>query len=320
MKRLVFIGVIAGLMTMLSVAARGQTVVIDGFPVGKAGSVNQAFLKPYFADLSAVADTLRQYPLARAIVTGGADGKSYRNNNDALNPALALGRAHVLRQLLIDRFAVDSMQIVIVTESDSLQGPPYRYVSVRVVRDLADFESRLKAVEQRPPVKERFIPDIDTVAVPSDDFALQLGAGLSTSPFGGMPVVTGGVAWKHAVVVEAIFGYSLWDGDYRFQDNDLDTRRRMAGGFIIVYPFADLPVGAVGGWLRVEDIAQDYYKYVRLSEGPMIGLRANPLDFLSVTGTYNPAKHRASELSLSRADNDQFVLTVTAFVEFGGNR
>jgi hypothetical protein len=320
MKRLVFIGAIAGFLALSGGVARSQEIIVTGFPVGKAGSVDQSLFEPYYPALSALADTLRVYPMARAVVTGGADGKRFGHNNDALNPALALGRAHALRRLLIQRFDVDSTQIIMTTESDSLQGPRYRYAAVRLVRDLADFETRLNAVEQRPPVKERFIPRVDTVNVVTDDYVLHVGAGLATSPFGGIPVVTGGLTWKRTIAFEAILGHTFWNGEYPFQGNNLDTRRRLAGGYLIVYPSPGLRLGVVGGWIRIEDIAEDYYRYVRLSEGPVLGLRATPFDFLAVTGVFNPSKRSTAEDLISRANNDQFFLSVTAYLEFGGGR
>ena len=93
-----------------------------------------------------------------------------------------------------------------------------------------------------------------------------------------------------------------------------------AGGQVVVFPLKNIPVGAVGGWMRFEEISEYYYKYVRLSEGPMVGVRAVPFDHLAITGAYNPARHRITEDLKSMAKNGQFMLTLTAFVEIGGAR
>jgi hypothetical protein len=94
------------ILTLISLAfltgpVLSQEVVITDFPLGVGGSVDPDVFKPYYAQLKAISDTLRMYPLARAIVAGGADGEEYRENNDAKNPGLALGRAYILRNLLI---------------------------------------------------------------------------------------------------------------------------------------------------------------------------------------------------------------------------
>lgn len=309
-----------GCLALLAGPVWTQEVIITDFPVGVAGSIDENFFEPYYAGLQAIADTLHRFPLARAIVTGGADGLEYRRNHDAVNPGLALGRAHVLRELMINRFRTDSTQLIVQSRDVEMEGGQYRYAGIRVARDLTDLESRLNALENRPPVEKHFTEIRDVIGDFKEDLGLQLGLGFSTSPFGGIPMVSGAVSWKRIIYVEGIAGHTFWNGTFKFENTDLDTKRRLIGGQLIVYPSDRWRVGIVGGWIRIEEIAQEYYEYVKLSDGPMLGLRASPFDFLSVTGVYNPAKHRLAGDRKSHSDNDQFLLSLTAHIGFGGEK
>ena len=91
-------------------------------------------------------------------------------------------------------------------------------------------------------------------------------------------------------------------------------------GYLIVYPDEDLPVGALGGWIRIEEIATDYYEYVKLSEGLLLGLRVTPIEYLSITGAYNPSRQRIAGDNRSESKNDRFLVSVTAHIAFGGAR
>ena len=119
-------------------------------------------------------------------------------------------------------------------------------------------------------------------------------------------------------MVEGVLGHTFWNNSFTFQGAKLDTKRRMAGAQLTIYPFEEKTVGFVAGWTRFEEISQTFFKYVKLSEGPIIGLRAAPTDFLLVTGVYNPSNHRTAGEAISEVKNDQFLLSVTANVNFGG--
>jgi len=79
-------------------------------------------------------------------------------------------------------------------------------------------------------------------------------------------------------------------------------------------------LGFVGGWMRVEQISQYYYEYVRLSEGPLFGLRFDPTDFISIVGTYNPAKRRTANIDRSDTNQDQFLVYATLYKLVGGGK
>ena len=314
------------LIIVMSLAAFSQEVVIPDFPLGVAGSIESGFFEPYKAQLQAVADTLRTYPKARAIIVGGADGEQFRENHDALNPGLALGRALILRNLLVNEFKIDSSQIVIWTEDSHVYGSEHRYASVRVDRELADIDNRLTLLENRPPV-ERIVTEVrgeprDSIVHTQviENIGLQFGAGLASSPYGVLPAGSFAIFWKKSFYFEAIVGHSFWNNNYNFNGTDLKTKRRVIGGQFIVYPDPDIPVGIVGGWIRTEEIAQRFYEYVRLSEGLVLGLRAEPLDFIQITGTYNPSKRRVAGTATSDLKEDQFMITVMAFKAFGGGK
>lgn len=311
---------------VLGRAAFSQEVVIPDFPLGVAGSIESGFFEPYRAQLQAIADTLHAYPKAKAIIVGGADGEQFRENHDALNPGLALGRALILRNLLVNEFKIDSSQIVIWTEDSRIYGSQHRYASVRIDRELADIDSRLKALENRPPV-ERIVTEVRTEPRDSvihteviENLGLQFGVGVASSPYGVLPAGSFAVSWKKTFYLEAIVGHSFWNNNYNFNGTNLRTKHRVIGGQFLVYPDPDIPVALVGGWIRTEEIAQRFYEYVGLSEGLVLGLRAEPLDFVQITGTYNPSKRRVAGIATSELKEDQFMITVMAFKAFGGGQ
>ena len=306
------------LITLLATTVCSQEVILTDFPAGVAGDVDQGLFDSYKSDLQVIADTLTRYPKALAIVTGGADGLRFHRYNDALNPGIALGRAHALRNYLISEMGIDSTQILVQSADYKVSGGQKRYASVRVsMKWLNDDTPTVVAAS----VGTAAVLPPETTFVRSDlleHMGLQLGAGLSTSPFGLIPVISGAVTWKRQVYVEAILGYTIWEDEYFFSGTNLNTKNRMSGALISVFPLEDLPVGVVGGWVRIEEISNSYYKYVRLSEGPILGLRATPFENLSVTGVYNPSKERDSGSTLSIYDSDQFMLYATLHVTFGG--
>lgn len=304
----------------LPLAARSQEVMIEGFPLGVGGSISPSFFEPYYPQLQALADTLEKYPLVFAVVTGAADGEQYRENNDAKNPGLALGRAHSLRNVLVSGFGVDSARIIIQSSDVKSRGDRYRCASVRIAWELAGLEARVDSLEQRPPVEKQITEVRGISGILGESMGLQLGAGLSSSPFGVIPIVSGALTWKKVIFVEGVVGHTIWSGDYRLGGADLTTWRRLAGGQVIVRPFAKVPVGAVGGWVRIEQISRRYYRYVKMSEGPVVGLRVTPFDFLSVTGVYNPAKHIVATEDNAKSKVAQFLISATAHISFGGKR
>jgi hypothetical protein len=312
---------IAGCLAGIVGSVWSQEVVITGFPVGVGGSIEPQFFRTYYPELQTVADTLRHNPAARAIVTGGADGIEYHESHDAKNPGLALGRAHVLRNLLVVEFGVDSTQLVIETLESPIVGGAYRYVGVLIVSaPTSDIDARLDALENRPPVEKHFTEMREVPSGFIENLGLQVSAGLTSSPFGALPMAAGAVTWKRVFFVEAVFGYTVWDGTYRFMSVDLETRRRLAGFLAAYYPKQELPVGVIAGWVRAEEISQRYYDFVRMSEGPMFGLRATPLDYLSVTVAYNPSKHRVAGETLSQSKNNQFLISIIVHKTFGGGK
>ena len=304
----------------LSTTAHSQEVVITDFPIGIAGSVDRDLFGPYAAKLRALADTMARYPKGVVIVTGSADGITYRSNHDAKNPGLALGRAHVVRNLLIAEYGIDSLQIAVQTEDSQAKGGQYRSVSVRVVKEL--FEPVASTELSPDPHRIEAIPDHAETAAPViiKQMGLQFGVGVTSSPFGGIPFGAAALSWRRIIFVEASLGYTFWNDDYRLGATTLDTRRRISGARLIVYPFESLPIGVVGGWSRVEDLSQDYYQYVRLSEGLELGLRATPISFASLTAVYNPSMRRQIGLSRASAENDQFQVSFMLHTMFGGDR
>ncbi|MEW6051770.1 MAG: hypothetical protein AB1644_12025 [Candidatus Zixiibacteriota bacterium] len=315
----IIVSVISSILVLASIACT-QEVLIADFPLGVGGTVSQNFFKPYYPQLQAVADTLRKYPLARGVVTGGADGVRFAANNDAKNPGLALGRAHALRNVLIRDFHVDSTQLLIQSVDVAARGGRYRSVSVRIERDLMGNESRPATPIQASQIERPNVESKSLASLLTENMGLRLSAGVSSSPFGGIPIVAGAISWKKVVFIEGLVGHTFWNNSYRFQGVKLDTWRRMAGGQLTVFPLKKARVGFVGGWFRIEEISQKYYEFVKLSEGPVLGMRVTPFAHASVTGSYNPARHRIAGDRISRPKNDQFLISVTLHTDLGGAR
>lgn len=301
-----FLKMFFGLLLLWSTPAQSEELRITGFPVGVGGSADESIYEPYYPELQRIADSLAASSLARAIITGSADGIRYRQNDDAVNTGLALGRAHALLNLLINKFSVDSSQLIVQSIDVENEGPEYRSVSIRVVRDLEELALRLNTLEARP--------------LPEDNMRLHVGAGLSSSPFGAMPLVTASIDWRGFIYFEGLLGHTFWDESFTFQGNDLNTKSRLAGVQIAVYPFKKTPVGVVGGWMRTEEISQEFYEYVQLSEGLVVGLQARPTDYLTITGAFNPSKRRIVDDLLAQSKNSQLWLSVTLNTAFGGAR
>ena len=321
---------LAVLLTFSMVSA--QEVVVTGFPLGVGRSIEKDFFKPYYDDLKNIADTLKKYPLAEVVITGGADGETFQVHDNTRNPALALGRAHVLMNFLKSEFNVNPLQIIINSEEVQVKGPESRYASVRISRELADrvriiedkqdltpILARLEQLEQRPPV-EKQITEVQPVSEISDFFGIKIMGGLTSSPYGGLPFVGAGMTWKKEIFVEAVAGYSLWSTDYDHPTLDLDTKRRMLGAKAVYFPFDDTRLGILAGWYRIENIANDYLEYVDMSEGPLVGLRYEFFDFIEVTGAYNPVTQRNAVNQTSDTKDGQFMLSLSCFNIFGGKK
>ena len=318
MKKILLL--IAGCLVLMTGTAQPLEVIISGFPKGYGNSVDPEFFKPYYDDLRAAVDTINKYPLAVAVITGGADGIDFPDDHDAKNPALALGRAHALRNLLVHEFGVDSVRVLVQTTDVREVGPEHRFVGLRVHRDLVDIEDRLSAVENRRPEEKHFTEVIQDTTILIDDFGLQFGAGFSSSPFGGIPIVTGAISLKRRVYVEGAFGHTFWNDEFAVTDATLDTKRRIWGMYAVVYPFENIRVAGVAGWMRVEEISERFHEYVRMSEGPALGVRVTPVEFLNITGVWKPSKERNIRHVESLNKNDRFLLSITAFIELGGRR
>jgi len=313
------IRIIVVFVASLFVVAPAQEVIITGFPLGIGSDVDPSFFEAYFPQLQALADTLRDQPLTRAIVTGGADGARYLQNHDSQNPGLAIGRAHALRNLLVEKFNIESSRIVVQSSNVKHKGGLYRYASVRIARELSDLDARLDTLAARPVEKQ--ITEVKEIyqTIP-ENMGLQLGMGFSSSPFGGIPILSGAITWKRMIFIEGIVGHTFWNNSFSFDGSNLDTRRRMAGGLASIYPLSNIPVGVTGGWLRIEEISQRYNEYVKMSEGPVIGLRVTPFDFLSITAVQNTAKHNLAGELKSKLKNGQFLLFANIHIVFGGGK
>ena len=314
-----------------------QEVVVTGFPIGVGRSVESDFFKPYHDDLKMIADTLRKYPLAKAVITGGADGEVYRTDDNTKNPALALGRAHALRNYISTQFQINPDQFVINSEEVTKKGPNGRYASIRISQEsinlaiilarlqvlennnsMDDALARIDALEKKPPIEKHFTEVRDTTRTFSDRFGLQVSAGFTTSPFGGMPLLAGAVTWERNLFLEAFVGHTFWTNDFTFKTLSLDVKKRMIGGQVVAYPLHNKRIGFLGGWVRVEEISSQYYEYVKMSEGLLLGMKYTIFDNITLSASYNPSKHNLISEQFAQSKNGQFMFSVTFSEIFGG--
>ena len=147
---------------------------------------------------------------------------------------------------------------------------------------------------------------------------LRFGVGFSSSPFGVIPIVNGAISLKRTVLVEIVAGHTFWNNSFRFNNTNLDTRRTMVGGQLIVYPFETTPVGFVAGWIHIEEVSQDFSQFVKMSEGLSLGARYTPYNFLSFTGTYFPSRQRIAGVRITNSEYDQFLFSTNVHFDFGG--
>lgn len=310
---------IVGLVAISVSSVEAQEVVITGFPLGVGATVDLGIFEPHRVPLRALADTLSLYPRARAVIVGQADGARYSTGSDAKNPGISLGRSHALRNLLVNEFQVDSTQILIQSNSVSDRGDQYRSVSVRIERPPVDPEPFAEPVANMTPVEQPQVT-VRNVTYYYEQMTLRLSAGISSTPFGAVPSVSGAVAWNHTVSLQVDLGHTFWNGSFAFKGENLKTWRRMVGGRLNVYPWQDTRLGFVGGWVRVEELAQSQHEFVKLSEGPIVGVSVIPLKHVVLVGMYNPSRHRIAGSGVALGKDGQFMVSISMFTDFGGDR
>ena len=304
------------ILFLLTAHGWSQEVVIAGYPKGVAGSIGGDFFKPVYGQLQEVADVLNQNPTADGIITGVADGNKYRKNNDAKNPGLALGRAHVLRQLMIEKFGVDSTQLIIQSIDVKVKGGEYRYSSIRVRRELPLPMPKADTVYLQPQIEKTEIHH----NYYNDEFGLKLGIGMTGTPSGIIPSVSGAVVYKKWLYIEGLFGHTFWSDSRDVAGVSYDTWSRFTGGQLVIFPFDKKTVGFSAGWIRLEEISQYYYKYALMSEGLTMGVRLRITENLGLDGKYFPNKQRLAEMEREYAvsKQNQWILSVTYNFSFGG--
>ncbi|XOU94152.1 MAG: hypothetical protein ACNFW9_04880 [Candidatus Kerfeldbacteria bacterium] len=295
-----------------------QEVVIAGYPKGVAGSVSNDFFEPVYSQLQEVADVLNQNPTADGIITGVADGYKYHKNNDTKNPGLALGRAHVLKQLMIEKFCVDSTQLIIQSTDVKVKGDEYRYSSIRVRRELPLPMPKADTVYLVPQIQVKEIHH----NYYNDEFGLKLGLGVTSTPSGIIPFVSGAVVYKKWLYIEGLFGHTFWSDSRDVAGKSHDTWSRFTGGQLVIFPFEKKTVGFSAGWIRLEEISQHHYKYALMSEGLTMGIRFQFFENFELEGKYFPNKQRLAEMDRDYAvsKKNQWLISVSYNLFFGGEK
>lgn len=313
---------IFGLVALSVSSVNAQEVVVTGFPLGVGASVDPELFVPYRAQLQELADSLSLYPRARAVLVGRADGIRFRLGNDGKNPAVSLGRAHALRNILVNDYLVDSTQIWIQSSETFAKGDEYRSVSVRIEYPPVEPDPFPAPIAYVTPEVQ---PTGTAVDVYHDQMTLRLSGGVTSTPFGSLPTVAGAVSWNHTVSIEVIMGHTFWNDEFILTDpvlqpQRLDTWRRMVGGRLNIYPWESQPVGFVFGWARIEEIAKSQYEFVKLSEGPVFGMTVIPFPNVSLMAAFNPARHRIAPSDKSFGKDGQILVSISMFTDFGGSR
>ncbi|OGC94740.1 MAG: hypothetical protein A2W25_16135 [candidate division Zixibacteria bacterium RBG_16_53_22] len=272
-------------------AVEAQEVIIRGFPLGAGESVDRQFFKPYLPQLEALAESLNVDPLAEIVVRGSRDAVRYRAGHDAKNAGLSVGRADLVEKILVQRLNADSNRISIETMKEDEEGQEFRYVSVRVVHRFGGLSARLDSLQkQLDSLRNRPLGQQPGAHPLVSDLVIEMTAGLSTTPFGVVPTGTGAFVYKRWLYIQGIVGHTWWDSRSSFAGRRLYTWHRLAGAMITVYPRFSGPVGLSAGWLRHEDISQAYYRYVRMTEGPVLGARVSPYPRVLIGAYYHPLK------------------------------
>jgi hypothetical protein len=311
--------VVIGTLTLIAASAQAQEVVITDFPLGVGGDIAPDFFEPYYPQLQTVVDTLAAYPLARAVIVGSADGYRYDRDHDAKNPGLSVGRAHALRNLLLDVFGADSSQLVVQSVDVPWEGGRYRSVIVTIDRDLAGLDERL-GVMLAPARVDTHTIEVHEVTRVESGMGLRLAAGASSSPYGVIPIVSAAVHWRQTIIFEAVAGHQLWTDGYMYGTDNLAVWSRTMSLDIIYYPWETRPIGFIGGWTRFEEMSKDYHEYTQLSEGPVLGVTVMPWHWAQIAGMWQPSRNRDISDPESEAKHDQFVLRLTVHTDLGGAR
>ncbi len=294
-----------------------KEVVIYGYPLGVGESIGEKFYHPYDGDLRQVADYLNSHKTMKGIITGASDQFRYQKDHDAKNPGLALGRAIDLKRYMIERFGVDSTQLVIQVDEPSAKGAQFRYASIRL-----DLPEQLPSQVDTLYMEPRII--IQETNNYWDNLGLNFRIGVSSSPYGAIPIVAGAIVYKDKLHVEAQFGHTFWSDQRDLAGMSLSVWRRMSGGqmvyFLINRPQGHLQVGPAIGWFRIEEISQYYYGYTRMSEGLTLGVRLRLFNCLDATGSYFPHKERAAERQFAVTKDGSFLMAITFNHYFGGGK
>ena len=219
---------VIGLVALLALPLGAQELVITGFPLGVGATVGEEFFEPHYAQLQSFADVLQAEPSSRVIIVGQADGARYTKDNDAKNPGLSLGRAHALRNVLVSTFQVDPTQIFIQSSDVPVRGHEYRAVGLRIERAQVETEATVIPVVV-PAEVEKPVAIVENTNYFYDQMTLRLGAGVSSGPYGALPMVSGAIIWGRKVSLEFVLGHTFWNQSYEFQGANLETWQRMVG-------------------------------------------------------------------------------------------
>lgn len=267
---------------MFATLALGQqTVTINQFPKGESEMQN-AFFDAYKLDLSGISATLKSHPGAKAIITGKTDGYEYRAFKDVLQGALEVRRAVRLKRYFVEVLGVRENQIQLdfdhTTQKDA-RGT-YRLVKVYVVMppDFATHEEVQNLASELYDSTAALRRDIkvEVTQIEERNFFyyflsrtdIELGA--THAPFGGVTPYAELSLGNRYLQFVGTFGYLPKKSTHQ----GVKTTRRFAAGYVslLLTGDNDANLSLRGGWIRWEQYATTFGRYVEKREGPSVGL------------------------------------------------
>lgn len=277
MKHKLWIVAILACLPMLAHAQARETQVsakkltISGFPPDTAQAKAFEIFSQHNAEITAFAKELKENPNIKAVITGFADALPYRQSHDAKNTAIALARAEALQAYLLEYHGIPrERSSTEVRINEGVVGAAYRMVTLHFVA----FAVPQPAL---PPTQPPAPPRVDTVVsiVRTSNAAhigLHVGAGLRSTAFGILPILTPAVSYKQRFSIEAQFGYQLADDTW----DTFSTRGRTASGHLAwnIFGHTNAPwLALVAGYVRTERVNTATGMRLEKREGPEFGLR-----------------------------------------------
>ena len=297
MKRLMhLLGATLLLLLFNTHTASALEARISGFPPGVGTSIsNDEFVVQAGMTLVHMSEILSKDSLARVQITAWADGIKFSNRHDPLNAATALSRYDATVKFLAE-LGIPAEKILppITRETDST-GPQFRRVDIKLVWPSRPGLTESDVMRMIPK------PRVDTMVQighteTNNFFSLaELAGGLTITPFGKPTFALRGRVGNPTVSFDAELGLSIATDSWQIGNSPYDVRYRLIAGHASYAPFDSTHLEFVFGWERNEAVVNDFGRFVKKREGPVVGLGWYYQDWINIeaSGVY-PKKHSTS--------------------------